>query len=199
MRDLYLHPAGKIRRRNSRLSKLLRGQCESSIRKCWRVFRIGCSLSSRCNNGAMRVLMTLLISGVLFLPAQTREENDAAVTGRILFNRMAAHDAAMIRSSMPVDARVYSAQDEMAPTGRAGEEFVNRIAATKSDLCERVTQQAKILIRGRMARSGTATSICAMRKFNLRGVDSINIFKTSAGWRIATITYAVATIGCEVH
>src|ERR1700733_15033091 len=65
---------------------------------------------------------------------------------------MAAHDAAMIRSSMLPDVRVYSARDDgaVAP-GTAVGDFADRIAAIKESIVERFTERPSVLINGRIA------------------------------------------------
>jgi hypothetical protein len=36
-------------------------------------------------------------------------------------------------------------------------------------------------------------------KFTHCGIDSVSLFKTSEGWKIAAITYTVETTGCKSH
>lgn len=138
----------------------------------------------------------LLVLASLLLPGQTSDESDTIATVQRLFDGMAAHDAAMIRSVMLADARVYSVRDQAPPTGRSGEEFVNQVASTKSELLERFTARPSVLIRGRMAQVWGEYEFRRDGKFTHCGVDSVSLFKTSEGWRIAAITYTVEPTGC---
>jgi hypothetical protein len=131
------------------------------------------------------------------LLAQSSDENDAVATVQKLFNGMAAHDAAMIRSAMLPDARLYSARDQGVPTGRAGEEFVSQIASAKWDLLERFTSRPTVLIRGRMAQVWGEYEFLREGKFSHCGVDSVSLFKTAEGWKVAAIIYTVETTGCK--
>lgn len=147
----------------------------------------------------MRLLATLLISAVMPLFAQTTGEKDAVATVQKLFDAMAAHDAASIRSVMLEGARMYSVRDQGAPTGRAAEEFVSQIAAMKNELLERFTSRPSVLIRGPMAQVWGEYEFLRDGQFSHCGVDSVSLFKTSEGWRIAAITYTVETTGCREH
>lgn len=145
----------------------------------------------------MRLLLLLFAIALPLLLAQTSLENDAIATVQKLFDGMAAHDAVAIRSTMLPDARLYSARDEGAPSGRSGEEFVNQIASTKNDLLEHFTSRPSVKIRGRMAQVWGEYEFLRDGKFTHCGVDSISLFKTDEGWKIATIIYTVETKGCK--
>jgi hypothetical protein len=146
----------------------------------------------------MRLLITLLSCGLL-LCAQTSDENEAISTVQKLFNGMAAHDAAMIRSVVLPDARLYSVRGQASPTGRAIEEFVTQIASAKGELLERFTTRPSVSIRGSMAQVWGEYEFLRDGKFTHCGVDSVGLFKTPDGWKIATLTYTVETQGCKGH
>lgn len=149
--------------------------------------------------GTMRLLTTLLLFALMPLVAQVSDEKDAVAAVQITFNAMAAHDAAMIRSTMLPDARLYSARSEGAPAGTAMEDFVNRIASTKGEILERFTRPPSVSIRGRMAQVWGEYEFLRDGKFTHCGVDSISLFKTAEGWKIATLVYTVETTGCKGH
>jgi hypothetical protein len=112
---------------------------------------------------------------------------------------MAAHDAGMIRSTMLPDARLYSVRGENAPSVTTSEAFVNQIASAKGDLLERFTSQPSVSVRGRMAQVWGEYEFLRDGKFSHCGVDSVSLFKTTEGWKIATIVYTVETTGCKGH
>jgi hypothetical protein len=146
----------------------------------------------------MRFLCAFLLLSLLPLFGQTSDEKDAVTTVQKTFDGMAAHDAAVIRSTMLPDARLYSVRDG-APTGRTGEDFASQIAAAKGDLLERFTSQPSVLIRGRMAQVWGEYEFVRDGKFTHCGVDSVSLFRTAEGWKIATIVYTVETTGCKGH
>jgi hypothetical protein len=146
---------------------------------------------------AMRFLTPLLLIVLAPLGAQTSDEKDAVATVQRTFDGMAAHDAAIIRSTMLPDARLYSVRDGGAPAARAGEDFATQIAGTKGDLLERFTSPPQVLIRGRMAQVWGEYEFLRDGKFSHCGVDSVSLFKTVEGWKIAAIFYTVETSGCK--
>jgi hypothetical protein len=150
--------------------------------------------------GTMRLLTALLLFALTPLFAQTSDEKDAVDTAQKTFNGMAAHDAAMIRSTMLPDARLYSARDEGAPTAStSAEDFASRIASIKENLLERFTKKPSVLIRGRIAQVWGEYEFLRDGKFNHCGVDSFSLLKTAEGWKIATIVYTMETAGCKTQ
>ena len=145
----------------------------------------------------MRRLTTLLLFTLVPLIAETSDEKDAVATVQKTFDGMAAHDAAMIRSTMLPDARLYSVRDTGVAAGTAAEDFANQIAGNKLALEERFTSPPKISIRGRMAQVWGEYEFLRDGKFNHCGVDSVSLLKTGEGWKIATIVYTVETTGCK--
>jgi hypothetical protein len=147
----------------------------------------------------MRLVPSLivLVSGVVF--AQNSDEQEAVATVQKTFDAMAAHDAAAIRSLMLPDARLYSVRDSASPAGSAIEDFASRIAGTKADLLERFTGKPTVSVRGRMAQVWGEYEFLRDGKFTHCGVDSVSLFKTAEGWKIAALVYNVETTGCKGH
>jgi hypothetical protein len=152
----------------------------------------------------MRLPITLVLfaSGSLF--AQTSDEKDALATVQKTFDAMAAHDTATIRSLMLPDARLYSiragaASTATAVTGTAIEDFATRIGGTKGELLERFTAKPSVSIRGQMAQVWGEYEFLREGKFTHCGVDSVGLFKTPEGWKIATLAYTVEPTGCKGH
>ena len=148
----------------------------------------------------MRLLTTLVLCALAPLGAQTSDEKDAIAAAQKTFDGMAAHDAAMIRSSMLPDARLYSARDDgaVAPSTAVGD-FADRIAAIKESIMERFTERPKVLIHGRIAQVWGEYEFLREGKFNHCGVDSFSLVKTAEGWKVATITDSRETTGCQGH
>lgn len=151
------------------------------------------------HNGAMRLFTPLLLFAIVSLPAQTSDEKEAIAAVQRTFDGMAAHDAAMIRATMLPEARLYSVRDNGAPTTTAIADFINQIAANKSELLERFTSPPQVSIHGRMAQVWGEYEFLRDGKFNHCGVDSASLLKTAEGWKIATIVYTTETIGCKTQ
>jgi len=143
-----------------------------------------------------RLFTIVLFFAFVPLLAQTSDEKDAVAAAQKLFNGMAAHDAAMIRSSVLPDARLYSIRADGTSSVMSAEDFSTRIAAVKGDIAERFTKQPTVLIRGRMAQVWGEYEFLRDGKFGHCGVDSFSLFNTAEGWKIAAITYTTETTGC---
>jgi hypothetical protein len=146
----------------------------------------------------MRLLPILLLFALAPLYAQTSDEKDAVDTVQKTFDGMAAHDAAMIRSTMLPDARLHPVPEKGDPAlSTSGEDFANRIASIKEGLIERFTKRPRVLIHGRIAQVWGEYEFLRDGKFNHCGVDSFSLLKTSEGWKIASISYSSETTGCK--
>ncbi len=137
----------------------------------------------------------LLAFGLL---ARSSDESDAVAAAQKVFDAMAAHDAATIRSAVLPDARFYSVRGDAAPTSTSAEDFSTRIAGMKNDLLERFTGKPNVLVRGHIAQVWGDYEFLLDGKFGHCGIDSISLLKTSEGWKIAAITYTTET-SCPGH
>src|SRR5262249_46929001 len=148
------------------------------------------------DNGRMRLLIVLLLVAAAPLFGQTSEEKEVVAAVQKTFDGMAAHDEAAIRSTMLPDARLYSVRGDGAPSGVAAEDWLKRIAAAKGELIERFTGKPAVSIRGRMAQVWGEYEFLRDGKFSHCGVDSVTLFKTAEGWKIAAIAFTMETTGC---
>src|SRR5262245_56230839 len=144
----------------------------------------------------MRATILLLLS-LTSLFALTVEEKEILAAVQKTFDGMAARDAAIIRSTMLADARLYSVRGENPPSVNTGEAFANQIAAGKGSLLERFMGAPTVSIRGRMAQVWGEYEFLRDGKFSHCGIDSISLFKTADGWRIAAFTFTVEMTGCK--
>jgi hypothetical protein len=139
----------------------------------------------------------MLVVAISF--AQTSDEKDIIATAQKLFDGMAAHDAAAIRSATLPEARLYAVRDDRPPTSSAAEAFAAQIASAPGALLERFTEAPRVMIRGRMAQVWGEYEFLRDGKFNHCGVDTFTLFKTAEGWKIAAISYTSETTGCKGH
>jgi hypothetical protein len=143
----------------------------------------------------MRWILILLLA-MPSLMAQS-DEREAIAAIEKLFKGMSAHDAELIRSVMLPDAQIFAVRDDGAPTSRGAKEFVDMITASKNALLERFTGRPTVSIRGRMAQVWAEYEFLRDGKFSHCGVDSVSLFKTAEGWKIATVVYTAETTGCK--
>lgn len=146
----------------------------------------------------MKFLACLVLSFVPLL-ASGSDEADAIATVQKTFDGMAAHDAAMIKSTMLPDAKLYSVRDNGTSTSTAAEDFGTRIAGMKGDIVERFIAKPTVMIRGKMAQVWGEYDFLRDGKFDHCGVDSVSLFKTADGWKIAALVYTSETTGCKGH
>ncbi len=151
------------------------------------------------DNETMRQLTILLLLALPSVFAETPDEKDAIATVQKTFNGMAAHDAAMIRATMLPEARIYGAREEGPARVTTGEEFATQIAGSKNDVVERFTSTPSVSIRGRLAQVWGEYEFLRDLKFTHCGIDSVSLFKTAEGWKIATLVYTMETTGCKGH
>jgi hypothetical protein len=145
----------------------------------------------------MRLFITLLLFVSAPLFAQTADEKDAIAAASKVFDAIAAHDPAIMRSAMLPDARIYYVRDESAPASISVEEMAGRVAAAKGGRQERFTGSPSVLIHGRIAQVWGEYEFLVDGKFNSCGVDSFSLFKTTEGWKVAAIVYAGETKSCK--
>jgi len=142
-----------------------------------------------------RFLPTLLLALTPLL-AQTADEKDAVAAVQKVFDAIAAHDAAALKATMLPDARIYAVRDQATPVSRSVDEMGTQLAGAQESFLERFTAAPKVLIRGRMAQVWGEYEFQRGGKFSHCGVDSISLFKTAEGWKIAAIVYTAETTGC---
>ena len=145
----------------------------------------------------MHRLVTALLLALAPLLAQTADEKDAVAAVQKVFDAIAAHDAAALKATMLPDARVYAVRDQATPVSRSVDEMGAQLAGAQESFLERFTAAPKVFVRGRMAQVWGEYEFQRGGKFSHCGVDSIILFKTAEGWKIAAIVYTAETTGCS--
>ena len=144
--------------------------------------------------------MRLVVALLLVLPgfSQSAEEKEVIAVVQKTFDGMAAHDEAMIRSTMLPDARLFSIRDNGAPSAAiVAEDWLKRTAAAKGELLERFTGKPSVSIRGRIAQLWGEYEFVRDGKFSHCGIDTVTLFKTAEGWKIASLAFTMETTGCK--
>lgn len=142
----------------------------------------------------MRFAALLLAALPLF--AQTDAEKQVIAVVQKTFDGMAAHDEAMIRSTMLPDARLYSVRNDGAPSTVPADDWLKRIVSAQGKLLERFTGKPTVLIRGRVAQLWGAYEFLRDDKFSHCGIDTVTLFQTPDGWKIAALGFTMETTGC---
>lgn len=146
----------------------------------------------------MRLSIVLFLA-VLPLFPQTSDEKDTVAAAQKLFDAMAAHDEAAIRTLLLPEARFYAVRDDRLPSSITGDAFASQIASVRGGLVERFTSPPRVSIHGRMAEVWGEYEFLRDGKFSHCGVDSFTLFKTAEGWKVAGIAYTAETTGCQGH
>ncbi len=145
----------------------------------------------------MRAVCLLLLAAGSPLLAQTpppTEPGPQAVVQQ-LFDAIAAQKVDIVRSLFTPNAVLLSVTESGKPASMSYQEFANLLATTKNVWLERIWNPT-VLIHGPIA------VVWAEYDFHLNGaldhcgVDSVSLLKTSAGWKISSISDTRETSGC---
>jgi hypothetical protein len=117
-------------------------------------------------------------------------EQDVVNTVQRLFDAMAARDAAGILAVLTPEARIVSVRPNQTTNQISGTDFAARIAASKDPLLERMWQP-QVLVAGRMASLWAPYDFHIGTRLSHCGVDSVTLFATPEGWKIAGVYYTV--------
>ena len=147
----------------------------------------------------MRLIAVTLLLAFVPLLGQSIDEKDVIAVVQRTFDGMEKHDEAMIRSTMLPDARLYSVRGDGAPSAVAFDDWVKRIAGSKTWVVERFIGKPRVTIRGRMAQLWGEYEFLRDGQFSHCGVDVATLFKTPEGWKIATLSFTMETTGCKAQ
>ncbi len=147
----------------------------------------------------MRALVStwLLVIGVA-IPAVAQNDR-AAVMEPInrFFDAMRAGDSAMARSVFTDDAQLYRAQ----PNGLSGNSIdgiIRAIGTPHDSVWDEVLWDTQVHIDGHLATVWTKYAFYVGPRFNHCGVDSIQLYRGTEGWKIFWITDTQRREGCEM-
>lgn len=145
----------------------------------------------------MRALSALLLATVLPLAvgAQSIAQTPGEAVQR-LFDAMSTHDAAPARQLFTADAMLFSVRPDGTAAALPYEKWLERWAANKDVWLER-TWNPTILEHDPIAVIWAEYDFHLNGKFSHCGVDSFQLLKTAAGWRIAAISDTRESSGCS--
>ena len=144
---------------------------------------------------AMRLMIVSVIA-VFPLAAQTAGEKEVLAACQKVFDGMAANDSTKILSAMTPEARLYGVRDSGAPYAIPADQWAARLASLKSAFIERFTKAPTVSIHEPIANVWGEYELLRDGKFAHCGVDSFNLVKTAAGWRVAAVFDTEESTGC---
>jgi hypothetical protein len=112
-----------------------------------------------------------------------------------LFESIAAHNVNTVRSLFTPNAVLLSVKDDGTPARMRYEEFADLLASTKNVWLERIWNPT-VLVHGPIAVVWAEYDFHMNGNLSHCGIDSISLLKTSAGWKISSISDTNETSGC---
>lgn len=135
------------------------------------------------------LLAALLAPTAHAAPASTPGQEVVSTVQR-LFDAMAARDAAGILALLTPEAGIASIRPNQSLNQISGADFAARIAASKDALLERIWQP-EVRVAGRIATLWAPYDFHIGTRLSHCGVDSITLFATPEGWKVAGVYYSV--------
>jgi hypothetical protein len=145
----------------------------------------------------MHAISALLLCAVLpfAIGAQSVDRTPRDAVQR-LFDAMSTHDAAAARQLFTADAMLFSVRPDGAAAALPYEKWLERWAGNKDSWLERIWNPT-VLEHDPVAVVWAEYDFHLNGKFTHCGVDSFNLLKTTAGWKIAAISDTRETSGCS--
>ena len=148
----------------------------------------------------MRIVALLLLCVAACTAADHREKQGEkqqviALVHR-LFENMAAGNGDAVAAAMLPDVRLIAVRDGKISPASGRDDFVQRIAASKGGLLERIWSPT-VLVRGQIAMLWADYDLHIGTKFSHCGVDAFFLLKTGDGWKISQVQYTAESQGCK--
>lgn len=113
-----------------------------------------------------------------------------------VFDGMAAHDTAAMRSAMTDDARLTPIRGDRPVASISVDQFLKGIEGAQGKLLERIWDP-KVMVSGRLAAVWAPYDFHSDGKFGHCGIDSFLLARTADGWKITSISWTSETEGCQ--
>ncbi len=136
----------------------------------------------------------LLASGLLFQTSASEEQSVAVVVDN-LFAAMSKHDASAARALFIPEAMLFEVKADGSAVAIPYEKWVQALGTSKDAWLER-TWNSKVLVHGSVAIFWANYDFHLNGKLSHCGIDSFNLLKTAAGWRIASISDTHEVAAC---
>lgn len=143
-----------------------------------------------------RLFAFLLVICCLSLARAASDNAGPAAAVQRLFDAMSAHDVDAARALFIPEALLFSIRADGTAVAIPHEKWVERLGASKDAWLERIWN-TKLLEHGSIAIVWADYDFHLNGKFSHCGIDSFNLLKTAAGWKIAAVTDTRETSGCS--
>lgn len=173
-----------------------------TYRHLWREFSGGEGIATPTGTGCMRLFLAttvVLLLGAPPVAAQNPDEGAVMDVVQRLFDGMRTADSAQVRSVFHGDARLIS-------TGQRNGEpavgiipidgFVQAVGGAEVPWDERI-YNPEVRIDGNLAQVWVEYTFHAGDRFSHCGIDSIQLARTPAGWKIVSLADTRRSTGCE--
>ena len=141
--------------------------------------------------------VALLTAACAGLQAADAGEEKAVVAAiQTVFDGMAAHDAAAIRTAMTEDARLTPIRADRPVASISVDQFLHGIEGNQAKLLERMWDP-KVMVSGRLAAVWAPYDFHSDGKFGHCGIDTFLLLKTDEGWKVFSLTWTQETEGCK--
>jgi len=112
-----------------------------------------------------------------------------------LFEAIAGQKVDIVRSLFAPNAVLLSVKDDGPPASMRYQDFADLLASSKNAWLERIWNPT-VLVHGPIAVVWAEYDFHLSGTLSHCGVDSISLLKTSAGWKISSISDTRETSGC---
>ncbi len=143
----------------------------------------------------MPKLITSLLAVCLLSHAASDDAGTPAATVQRLFDAMAAHDAGAARALFTPEAALLAVRADGTAAVTPHEQWLAHLSASKDKWLERMWNP-KVLEHGSIAVVWAEYDFHLNGKFSHCGIDSVDLLKTGAGWKISGVSFTRETSGC---
>lgn len=143
----------------------------------------------------MRGLALLLSSMCCFAFGSTAPEPGPTTVVQGLFDAMSTHDVQAARGLFTSDAMLITLRPDGSAVSIPYEKWLEHLGTSKDKWLERIWD-TKVLEHGSIAVVWGDYDFHLNGNFSHCGVDSFDLVKTQAGWKIAGIMFTTEKTGC---
>jgi len=142
----------------------------------------------------LRIFAALLVAQGIPLRAESADQGPLFIVQQ-LFDAMRTHDVNAARSLFVPGAMLFSVRHDGTPDATSFGQFADHIDSGKGVWLERIWNP-KILEHDSVAAVWAEYDFHLNGKFSHCGIDSFSLIKTSAGWKITSVSDTRQKSGC---
>jgi hypothetical protein len=147
--------------------------------------------------GMQKFLALLLAACFLSVARPASDEQNPTAIVQQLFDAMSTHDAEAAGTLFTAGALLFSVRPDGTAVSTPHDKWLQHLSASKDAWLERMWNP-KLLEHGSIAVVWAEYDFHLNGKFSHCGIDSFNLLKTAAGWKIAAISDTREVSGCSL-